>query len=218
MGKLISAVLGSILVLLIVAGGPGVWYYENHFQGFHFGGVPLVHWFAFTIPPGVGVQLAELEAKDAAATKAAQAHVAAVVAQQGQVNATVAADQTKAQAAIRVVTKTLIQRIPQYVTAQADADCVVSSGFVSLWNDAAAGRVPPVPGGGPDADVNAPSGVALSQVSTADIETAGDFYALRSEVLGWRQWYAGQRAAFAASAAVPNGRAAGPALVAPAAK
>jgi hypothetical protein len=54
---------------------------------------------------------------------------------------------------------TIVQRIPIYVTAQADAACVLPRGFVRLHDAAAQGAEVPVSAGAADAQ---PSGIALS--------------------------------------------------------
>ncbi|VVD78509.1 hypothetical protein [Pandoraea fibrosis] len=86
---------------------------------------------------------------------------------------------------IRVKGDTIIQKVPVYVTAEADAACTVPVGFVRL-HDAAAGNTPPDNPG--DADAR-PSGVALSAVAetvadnyTAYYELAARYDALRDKL------------------------------------
>lgn len=80
----------------------------------------------------------------------------------------------QAEATIKVVTEyvdkikvvrergaTIIKEVPVYVTAQADADCLINAGFVRL-HDAAAGNAISLSPGPADAT---PSGVALSTVA-----------------------------------------------------
>lgn len=69
---------------------------------------------------------------------------------------------------IRVKGDTIIQRVPVYVTKEADAACTVPVGFVRL-HDAAAANLPPGDPG--DADAR-DSGLALSAVA----ETVSDNY------------------------------------------
>ena len=45
-------------------------------------------------------------------------------------------------AEIKWRTKTITERVPEYVTAKDDAACPVPHGFVELWNAAASGTVP----------------------------------------------------------------------------
>ncbi|MNC37109.1 hypothetical protein D3C75_856630 [compost metagenome] len=65
---------------------------------------------------------------------------------------------------VQVITergKTIIQKVPVYVSAKADAACTVNAGFVRL-HDAAAHALPaPEPSGAAD---DAPAGIALSAV------------------------------------------------------
>ena len=63
---------------------------------------------------------------------------------------------------IRLKGDTIIKEVPRYVSAQADAACVIPGGFVRLHDAAAAGTVPDSSAGDVDA---APSGVALSTVA-----------------------------------------------------
>jgi hypothetical protein len=86
----------------------------------------------------------------------------------------------------------VIQRIPRYVTAKADANCVVNSGSISVLNAAVSGsELPPEPSGPVDTD----SGVALStltEVAAYNFSVANE---LRSEVVTWREWYRREAAA-----------------------
>lgn len=65
---------------------------------------------------------------------------------------------------VQVITErgqTIIQKVPVYVSAEADAACTVNAGFVRL-HDAAAHALPaPEPSGAAD---DAPAGIALSAV------------------------------------------------------
>lgn len=86
---------------------------------------------------------------------------------------------------IRVKGDTIIQKVPVYVTAEADAACTVPAGFVRL-HDAAAANAPLDDPGDTDAR---PSGVALSAVAetvadnyTAYHELAARFDALRDKL------------------------------------
>jgi hypothetical protein len=113
--------------------------------------------------------------------------------------AVISAQARTADAAARVLvqtrTVTLIQKVPTYVPAKADADCTVPAGFVGLWNAGAAGSEVPGPAGGP---VEAPSGVHLSAVLAADLANFGIAYDWRAEALTWRKWYIDQKAAWGA--------------------
>lgn len=93
---------------------------------------------------------------------------------------------------VRTVTRTLIQKVPVYVPATADRDCIVPVGFVQLHDAAAAGV--PGPAGGPDP---APSSVPFSAVAETVVANYGVAYDWRAEALTWRDWYEKQKAAWA---------------------
>ncbi|VVE71610.1 hypothetical protein PAN31117_04112 [Pandoraea anapnoica] len=82
---------------------------------------------------------------------------------------------------VRVKGDTIIQKVPVYVTAQADAACTVPVGFVRLHDTAAANTALDDPS---DSDAR-PSGVALSAVATtvADNYTAYHELAARFDAL-----------------------------------
>ncbi|AJC15140.1 hypothetical protein [Pandoraea sputorum] len=86
---------------------------------------------------------------------------------------------------VRVKGDTIIQKVPLYVTAQADAACIVPVGFVRLHDAAATNTAPDDPS---DSDAR-PSGVALSTVAatvadkyTSYHELAARFDALRDKL------------------------------------
>lgn len=65
---------------------------------------------------------------------------------------------------VQVITergKTIIQKVPVYVSAKADAACTVNAGFVRLHDAAALALPAPEPSGAAD---DAPAGIALSAV------------------------------------------------------
>jgi hypothetical protein len=97
-------------------------------------------------------------------------------------------------ARIETVTKVLIRKVPVYVTAKADAACVVPRGFVRVFDAAGRGEAE-VPGssGGPD---DAASGVPLSAVLSTVVANDGVAYDWRAEALTWRDWYTKQAAAW----------------------
>lgn len=72
---------------------------------------------------------------------------------------------------VQVVEKrgaTLIKEVPVYVSAKADAACVVPVGFVRLHDAGATGTEPAAPDSTGAADA-APSGVALSTVAATNV-------------------------------------------------
>jgi len=131
-----------------------------------------------------------------AAEASRQAKAAKVVAKREDaakaISTDVAAKTEAARVEIRYRTKTLIEKVPVYVPASADAGCSIPRSFVQLHDAAAAGL--PAPAGGPDP---APSGVQLSRVLATDIENLGVGYDYRAEVIAWRSWYARESAAWA---------------------
>jgi hypothetical protein len=93
---------------------------------------------------------------------------------------------------VRTVTRTVVEKIPYYVTPQTDARYLVPLGFVRL-HDAAAGGTPAVPfGAGESADT--PSGVALSAVTETIAFNYGQCRGWREQVIGWQDWYRQQQA------------------------
>lgn len=117
-------------------------------------------------------------AADAQVQRQAAAQAASANAMRAQLDAALADNSTR--------TQTLIRKVTVYVTAKADAACVVNTGFVQLWNGGASGK-----GSTPDAPrgpVEAASGVALSDVARADAANYGVAYDWRAEALTWRKW------------------------------
>lgn len=91
---------------------------------------------------------------------------------------------------IRTITKTLIEKVPVYVTVEADRRVDVPVGFVRLHDQAASGLP-----GLPDTAglvVDAPSGVPLSAVAGTLVGNYGVAYEWREEALACRAWVARQ--------------------------
>lgn len=84
-------------------------------------------------------------------------------------------------------TKTLIQRIPEYVPHA--VDCPVNAGAVSVFNAAVVGSEIPAASGGP---VEAPSGLTLSDLTAAAVYNLGVANQALDEAQTWRTWYAEQ--------------------------
>lgn len=152
---------GAILAALAVLGG--VWGLGHHSEA-------------------VAVQK-----RDAGAKADIHAHQAVAT----QISATAKTELTAEREKIRTLTRTLIEKVPVYVPASADAGCVVPAGFVQLHDAAAAGL--PGPAGGSD---QAPSGVPLSAVESTVIANYGVAYDWKAEALKWRGWYAEQKASW----------------------
>jgi hypothetical protein len=136
---------------------------------------------------GAKHELAVLKAADAKIAADVKAHeaTAATISQAAQTQ--VATERVR----VQTVTRTLVQKVPVYVPAAADTECVVPVGFVQLHDLAATGVS--VPAGGP---VEAASGVQLSSVLATVVGNYGVAYDWRAEALGWRAWYVDQKAAW----------------------
>lgn len=117
---------------------------------------------------------------------------AAVVTQ--EVGAAVAAAETR----VRVEYRTITERIPVYVTAEADRTVDVPVGFVRLHDAAAAGSAATLPDR-PGESVDAPSGLALSAVAGTVGGNYEQCHVWRGQLIGWQDWYAKQREAWDAS-------------------
>jgi hypothetical protein len=146
------------------------------------------------------------ERQAVAAREIAAARQLARVAQaSASISASARADNAAALAQIRTLTLKLQQKVPTYVSPQADRRCVVPVGYVRLRDAAGAGLDPvaPAAGGSLDAD----SGLVLSDLAENDIANAAAFNAATEEVRAWRAWYARQADLWAKSIRAP---AAGP--------
>ena len=117
----------------------------------------IIH-FTFHLPDGPYAQLAVLKAANAAALAQAKA----VAAKDAQTTIQVAKQDDTAQAAIRVVTKTIIKEVPTYVTAATDRSFPLSVGFVRVLDAGAAGSLPGPPGESDDSAIPGASCVVSS--------------------------------------------------------
>jgi hypothetical protein len=137
---------------------------------------------------GDGHGHASEKARQARALAKAQARVAKTDARNVQIVQAIREPAEKTRAVIQWRTRYLTQEVAQHVTPEADRRCIVSRGFVRLYNAAASG-LPAVAGaaGGPD---NADSGLALSAVAETDVANLGTGAEAINEVKAWREWYA----------------------------
>lgn len=124
---------------------------------------------------------------------AEQKRIAGKEAKASEISEHVAADLTKARVEIQYRTKTLIEKVPVYVTQAADDHCSVPVGFVMLHNAAASGSPPSLPSA-PGGPLDGPSGVPLSAVAETVVANYGVGLDYRAEVMAWRAWYAEQKA------------------------
>lgn len=92
---------------------------------------------------------------------------------------------------VRVTGDTIIKEVPVYVTAEADAACVLSRGFVRLHDAAAAGRIPE-PAGGADAS---PAGIALSSVAGTVADNYERCHENAEQLTALQDWVKAQEAA-----------------------
>jgi hypothetical protein len=97
------------------------------------------------------------------------------------------------QVQIRTATRTIIEKVPVHVTAEADADCVVPVGFVRVHDAAATGDEARLsePPGQPD---DAASGIALSAVAETVTFNYGVARETRQQLIDLQGWVREQQA------------------------
>lgn len=126
---------------------------------------------------------------DAAETRATTAESSAAAAR---------SDLAASQASEHIVTKyvdrvqivrergaTIIQKVPVYVTAQADSHCIVPVGFVRLHDAAATSTTLPDPAGPADAQ---PSGLALSTLAGTVVDNYTTCHATAENLTTLQDW------------------------------
>lgn len=91
---------------------------------------------------------------------------------------------------IREKAKTIIQKVPVYVTAKADAQCVIPGSFVQLWNYANEGSIPEAASGIDEA----PSEVKLSEVAAQHATEAEMYNATAAQLEALQEWVRQQEA------------------------
>lgn len=118
------------------------------------------------------------------------------------ISARARSEHAAALAQIDTLTLKLQQKVPTYVSREADRRCVVPVGYVRLRNAAGAALDPvaPAAGGSLDAD----SGLVLSDLSANDVANAAAFNAAIQEVKAWRAWYDLQADLWAKSIRAPT--------------
>lgn len=100
-----------------------------------------------------------------------------------------------AQARVRTFTRTIIEKVPVYVSRKADSRCVVPNGFVRMLDAAASGSDPAsLPGTSGESD-DAPSGIGLSQIATLSAENDGRYRAVAEELKALQAWVRAEAAA-----------------------
>ena len=97
------------------------------------------------------------------------------------------------QAEIRYVTRTIVEKVPEYVTAEADRTCVLPVGFVRLHDAAAAGQGDALPEPAGQSN-DAPSGVACSAAAETIVGNYGDYAAVAAQLTDLQSWVREQQA------------------------
>lgn len=128
----------------------------------------------------------EVERINAKATEQRRAEVAEFVVDMSARNLKQREASEAEKRALQESTKTLVEKVPVYVTKLADSRCIVPAGFVQHY--AAAWGMPAVPGIA-DRPVDADSGIPLSRVESVTTENAGICREARAESAAWRAWY-----------------------------
>ena len=93
-------------------------------------------------------------------------------------------------AEIKWRTKTITERVTEYVTAKDDAGCNINRGFVRLHDAASSGTVP----GSPTGTDGEPSGITLSAVAQTVAGNYGTAHLCAARLEAWQQWYLAQKA------------------------
>jgi hypothetical protein len=114
-----------------------------------------------------------------------------IIVKQGEVTREVVTKYVTVRAQDEAKTIIRIKEVPVHVTEKADAACVVSLGFVRVWNDAAHGPVPPAAAGTDDTA----SSVALSEVAEAAVQNSGEYDLLADQMRALQEWVRKQQAA-----------------------
>ena len=96
----------------------------------------------------------------------------------------------KQEAEIKWRTKTITERVTEYVTAKDDAGCIINRGFARLHDAAASGTLPGSPAGTDGEN----SGVALSAVSETVASNYGTAHLCAARLEAWQSWYLAQKA------------------------
>lgn len=172
-------------IVLASSGAGGEWWITHHGHVEWRSTTPFTRWAHLSLPDS-------LKADRDHWRELATAHPVAREAKATAIAAAVAETITKTQIVYRDRFTTLQGDVKTYVPPEADRACSVGTGFVRLFNAAAAGEaVVPGAAGGP---LEAPSGVALSTVADTVVVNDAAFYQAITELKGWRAWY-GQQAA-----------------------
>jgi hypothetical protein len=132
--------------------------------------------------------------RDASAEVAAVSHVVGVVQTQGAISTAAAVHDQAAQDQIRTLTRTLIEKVPVYVTPAADARCIVPLGFVREHDAAASGELSAV-SQAPGQSDDAASGLALSAVAATVVGNYGTCRGTAEQLSDLEAWVKAEQAA-----------------------
>jgi hypothetical protein len=115
---------------------------------------------------------------------------------QADVTSAVETKAVEAQVQIRTVTRTIVERIPIYVTPDADDRCVVPVGFVRVHDAAATGNPLPEPSGEPDggAAASEASTVTLSWLAEVTADNYGTYQTVARQLSDLQDWIRQQQA------------------------
>lgn len=115
---------------------------------------------------------------------------------QADVTSAVETKAAQAQVQIRTVTRTIIEKVPEYVSVADDSRCVVPVGFVRIHDAAATGNPLPEPSGELDgrAAASEASSVTLSRLAEATAENYGTYQAVARQLVDLQDWIRQQQA------------------------
>jgi hypothetical protein len=130
--------------------------------------------------------------RDASAELGAARTAVAVVQRQAVVSQRVAVTSQQAQDHVRTVTRTLIQKVPDYVSPTADAGFPLPWGFVRLHDAAVAGVDLSAATAGPGGPDDAPSDVAASSAAAVIVANYGDCHADQARLAAFQAWARGE--------------------------
>lgn len=136
---------------------------------------------------------AEVERINTKATEQRRAEVAEFVVDMSARNLKQREANEAEKRALQESTKTLVEKVPVYVTKLADSRCIVPVGFVQHFETAWGVSALREPAG---RNVDADSGVPLSRVESVTTENAGICREARAESAAWRAWYRVEKSKF----------------------
>ncbi len=103
--------------------------------------------------------------------------------------------------------RSLTKRAPDYVTQHADRQCIITSGFVRLYNEAATSTETDlgIPGG-PPVDVDAATTLKLSEVAAVTVENFTECRERGRVIDAWQSWYASSKVIFDKAQEIASGK------------